>query len=297
MRMRSPRMAPPVKGDVGSTATIPTLFPSRRRRAVSRSTSEDLPAPGGPVMPTTSALPACGKSAASSGREDGRPSSTRVIARATARVSPSRTPATSEATSAGAALNVPPAGAAAACAARRPARDSSKTWYTAGPGCADDWPGSLLSSLALVVVLAAWVLLGLPSRSAVAELAKKNPGKTRLMLQREAEATAKGRTPRTRRELGAPDPRLAPPDPRGALRRGPELLRPRGRRLGRDPEVAREGRREAPLRARRQHDHAAAREEPLLRDPQDDHAQAAGADRGALAGVGPHARHASSRCT
>jgi monofunctional biosynthetic peptidoglycan transglycosylase len=55
----------------------------------------------------------------------------------------------------------------------------------------------LVSSLALVVVLAAWVLLGLPSRSAVAELAEKNPGKTRLMLQRETEAMAKGRSPRT----------------------------------------------------------------------------------------------------
>ena len=54
-----------------------------------------------------------------------------------------------------------------------------------------------LSPLALVVLLAAWVLLGLPSRSTVSALAKENPGKTRLMLQREAELAAKGRKPRT----------------------------------------------------------------------------------------------------
>jgi len=54
-----------------------------------------------------------------------------------------------------------------------------------------------LACLALAVLLAAWVLLGLPSRAAVRELAQANPGKTRLMLQREAEAVAKGRKPRT----------------------------------------------------------------------------------------------------
>ncbi len=54
-----------------------------------------------------------------------------------------------------------------------------------------------LGSLILLVSLAVWVAAGLPSRSAVAELARKNPGKTRLMLQREAEARARGRRPRT----------------------------------------------------------------------------------------------------
>jgi monofunctional glycosyltransferase len=57
--------------------------------------------------------------------------------------------------------------------------------------------GIALAGLALAVSLAAWVVLGLPSRSAVAELAKQNPGKTRLMLQREAEAAAKRRKPRS----------------------------------------------------------------------------------------------------
>jgi monofunctional biosynthetic peptidoglycan transglycosylase len=54
-----------------------------------------------------------------------------------------------------------------------------------------------LACVGLFLLLAAWVAIGLPPRSAVAELARKNPGKTRLMLQREAEAVAKGRKPRT----------------------------------------------------------------------------------------------------
>ena len=46
MRIRSPRIAPPLKGEVGSTATMPTVRPCARRRAVRRSTRVDLPAPG-----------------------------------------------------------------------------------------------------------------------------------------------------------------------------------------------------------------------------------------------------------
>ena len=53
MRMRSPSTAPPVNGLDGSTATMPTVAPSARRWAVSRSTTVDFPAPGGPVTPTT----------------------------------------------------------------------------------------------------------------------------------------------------------------------------------------------------------------------------------------------------
>src|SRR3990167_5462366 len=53
MRMRSPSTAPPVNGLDGPTAPTPTVAPSARRRAVSRSTTVDLPAPGGPVTPTT----------------------------------------------------------------------------------------------------------------------------------------------------------------------------------------------------------------------------------------------------
>ena len=64
MRMRSPRMAPPVMRLVGSTAMIATVLPWRRRASASASTSVLLPAPGGPVMPTMRAWPAQGASSA-----------------------------------------------------------------------------------------------------------------------------------------------------------------------------------------------------------------------------------------
>src|SRR6185369_2626850 len=92
------RMAPPLKGEVGSTAMTPTVLRWARRRAVSRSTSVDLPAPGGPVMPTTRARPLRAKTPARTSRASGRPSSTSVMARASARTSPPRTPATSAGT-------------------------------------------------------------------------------------------------------------------------------------------------------------------------------------------------------
>jgi monofunctional biosynthetic peptidoglycan transglycosylase len=53
-----------------------------------------------------------------------------------------------------------------------------------------------LAGLTLAALLA-WVLLGLPSRATVRALAQQNPGKTRLLLQREAEATAKQHRPRS----------------------------------------------------------------------------------------------------
>ncbi len=59
------------------------------------------------------------------------------------------------------------------------------------------WTWLVLGGFALATSLLAWLWLGLPSRTAVAELARRNPGKTRLMLQREAEATARRRPPRT----------------------------------------------------------------------------------------------------
>src|SRR5690242_3299361 len=57
MRMRSPRIAPPVDRLEGSTAMIATVFPRLRHSAVSASTSELLPAPGGPVTPMMSPSP------------------------------------------------------------------------------------------------------------------------------------------------------------------------------------------------------------------------------------------------
>ena len=91
------------------------------------------------------------------------------------------------------------------------------------------------------------------------------PARTRLMDERDEEARAKGRKARAVQRyvpLSAVSRHLIHAV---ALLRGPELLRPRGRRLEGDPGVDRERRAEATLRARRQHDHPAAREEPLLR--------------------------------
>src|SRR3990172_3523948 len=59
MRMRSPRIAPPENGLVGSMATIPTVFPFSRRCPIRQSTRVDFPAPGAPVMPRRYALPVC----------------------------------------------------------------------------------------------------------------------------------------------------------------------------------------------------------------------------------------------
>jgi monofunctional biosynthetic peptidoglycan transglycosylase len=51
--------------------------------------------------------------------------------------------------------------------------------------------------LVLGVAFAGWAWWGLPSRAEVRALAKRNPGRTRLMLQREQEARQKGRKPRS----------------------------------------------------------------------------------------------------
>ena len=47
-------------GEDGSTATTATVRPALRSSAMSAATSVDLPAPGGPVIPTRWAPPACG---------------------------------------------------------------------------------------------------------------------------------------------------------------------------------------------------------------------------------------------
>ena len=60
IRTRSPRSAPPVIGDDGSTAMTATERPARRSSAISAATRVDLPAPGGPVIPTRCAAPAIG---------------------------------------------------------------------------------------------------------------------------------------------------------------------------------------------------------------------------------------------
>ncbi len=53
MRTLSPRMAPPVTGEEGSTASTATGVPSRWRMSAKRALVRvDLPEPGAPVKPT-----------------------------------------------------------------------------------------------------------------------------------------------------------------------------------------------------------------------------------------------------
>ena len=56
MRMRSPRMAPPVTGELGSMARMAGR--TAPEAAASRPVMVDLPVPGAPVTPTTRACPA-----------------------------------------------------------------------------------------------------------------------------------------------------------------------------------------------------------------------------------------------
>ena len=55
IRARSPSSDPPERLDVGSTASTATVRPSSRQARASALSSVDLPAPGGPVTPTTCA--------------------------------------------------------------------------------------------------------------------------------------------------------------------------------------------------------------------------------------------------
>ena len=57
IRTLSPRMAPPVRGDDGSTASTAGRRPFSARRMVHAAVRVDFPEPGGPVSPTTWALP------------------------------------------------------------------------------------------------------------------------------------------------------------------------------------------------------------------------------------------------
>ena len=60
MRTRSPKIAPPVKGLVGSIATIATRSPAARRCWAKTVTNVDLPVPGAPVTPMMWARPPAG---------------------------------------------------------------------------------------------------------------------------------------------------------------------------------------------------------------------------------------------
>src|SRR5207237_235769 len=85
-----PRTAPPVYGDVGSTATTPTFLSRPRRLRTRRLMRELLPTPGGPVNPTTWARPVCGWIRATASVASGSSSSIRAMSFPAARLSPFR---------------------------------------------------------------------------------------------------------------------------------------------------------------------------------------------------------------
>ena len=86
IRVRSPRIDPPVRRELGSTATTPTCSPASTSRDPRALMKVDLPAPGTPLMPTRIADPVYARSRPSSSlaasRCSARVDSTRVIARA-----------------------------------------------------------------------------------------------------------------------------------------------------------------------------------------------------------------------
>ena len=57
IRTRSPRSAPPEKGEEGSTASTPTRLPALRYSVTNAEVVVDLPTPGEPVKPTMWARP------------------------------------------------------------------------------------------------------------------------------------------------------------------------------------------------------------------------------------------------
>ena len=120
MRTRSPSSAPPENGDDGSTASTPTRLPCSRNAVSSAEVVVDLPTPGDPVRPMTTALPAWGVSAAMTSRSCGEAFSTRLISRPTLRGSPSRARLTKPATST--LIPLP------------------RAWAIGGAACRHEWP-------------------------------------------------------------------------------------------------------------------------------------------------------------
>src|SRR5690606_24152840 len=95
IRTRSPRTAPPEKGELGSTARTATRKPCARYAAISAEVMVDFPTPGAPVRPITCARPGCAINAALASRNCGEAVSTRLSNRAVARGSPARARSTS----------------------------------------------------------------------------------------------------------------------------------------------------------------------------------------------------------
>src|SRR5438067_2050926 len=96
-RMRSPSSAPWVNGDDGSIDRTATSRSRARACLTIAPISVDLPAPGGPVKPTTAARPVCGKISRTSVQPSGSSFSTSEMARASARLSPARSRSASSA--------------------------------------------------------------------------------------------------------------------------------------------------------------------------------------------------------
>src|SRR5499426_353964 len=94
-RTRPPRIAPPVTGLEGSTATTPIRRPRRKSSPSNALIRVDLPVPGTPVMPITCARPSRADSASRTPAAAASSLSTAVIARAIARRSPASSGATS----------------------------------------------------------------------------------------------------------------------------------------------------------------------------------------------------------
>src|ERR1700730_12283497 len=90
MRMRSPRIAPPVNGELGSVASTATELSRFLKSATTASTRVDLPVPGAPVKPATPGVRPSLRRDFSRARTAGSRLSTRLMARASARVSPDR---------------------------------------------------------------------------------------------------------------------------------------------------------------------------------------------------------------
>src|SRR6185437_8067757 len=90
IRTRSPSRAPPENGELGSTASTPTLRSRARYADTSAAVVVDFPTPGEPVRPIESAEPVYGASSSITARSCGLSLSTRETSRATARPLPAR---------------------------------------------------------------------------------------------------------------------------------------------------------------------------------------------------------------
>ena len=146
-------------------------------------------------------------------------------------------------------------------------------------------PGRAPAAL-LIAGLASPLRAADPLRSASGRWPRPTRTRPRSCGSARRRRAGRGASRATHQSVGPPRPGLPAPHPRRAGLRGPEVLRPRRRGLGGRTEVDGRGPQEGPLRPRGQHDHPAARQEPVLHHAQDDHPQAARARGGALDGAG-----------